>query len=166
MGTARGITVQGQSAYIADEWYGVRVIDVANPRIPRAVGWYATPGYAISVRVAASYLYIADGWGGLSIRPATKISSVVQVQSSNTSTVVGQRVTFTATIAGSAPSSQLPSGNITFADGAQILGITSVTNGHATFSTFRWRTQIRAIFAPQVRVVQPLESLYSFTLTC
>ena len=54
-------------AYVADGWYGLRVVNVANPAKPVEVGFYYTPGYASDVVVAGSYAYVADGWHGLRV---------------------------------------------------------------------------------------------------
>ena len=48
---------------------------------------------------------------------------------------VGQPVTFTATISPAAPEAGTPTGTVTFSEGARALGITTLLNGQAAFST-------------------------------
>ena len=38
-----GVAVVGGYAYIADDWYGLRVVDVSTPADPTEVGFYDTP---------------------------------------------------------------------------------------------------------------------------
>ena len=45
---------------VADEFAGLRVINVANPANPVEVGFYDTPGYAEGVAIAGSTAYVAD----------------------------------------------------------------------------------------------------------
>jgi hypothetical protein len=69
-GWAEGVAVSGTYAYVADNWVGLRVIDVSNPSSPREVGFYDTPGQASGVAVSGvsgSYAYVADWDGGLVI---------------------------------------------------------------------------------------------------
>ncbi len=63
--TACGICVSGQYAYIAD--LGLRIVDISNPRKPRTVACYDTPGVAYNLDLVESLIYIADDWCGLRI---------------------------------------------------------------------------------------------------
>ena len=49
--------------------------------------------------------------------------------------VVGQSVTFTATVTAAAPGSGIPAGTVTFKDGASTIGTGTLSGGVATFST-------------------------------
>ncbi|HAV42926.1 TPA: hypothetical protein DCX15_02785, partial [bacterium] len=51
---------------------GLRIIDVSNPRSPKEIGYYDTPGYASGVYVLGNYTYVADGGSGLWILNFTK----------------------------------------------------------------------------------------------
>lgn len=59
----------------------------------------------------------------------------VHVASSLNPSLQGQAVTFKATARGSVTTSLIPSGTITFKDGAQTLGSASLTSGTASFTT-------------------------------
>jgi hypothetical protein len=62
-------------------------------------------------------------------------TTIVETTSTN-SAVYGQSITFTATVKAMAPATNLPTGTVTFKDGALTLGVVSInTNGTATFST-------------------------------
>ena len=66
-GRALAICVTGDRAYVADDWGGIRVLDVSDPTVPREVGSIATPGQAHGVHVVGDLIYVADAWAGLSI---------------------------------------------------------------------------------------------------
>jgi hypothetical protein len=59
-GTAYGVAVAGNYAYVADYRSGLRVINIANPAAPMQVGFYDTPGYPLGVAVAGCTAYVAD----------------------------------------------------------------------------------------------------------
>jgi len=59
----------------------------------------------------------------------------VHLTSSPNPSTVGQSVTFKATVRGSVTSSPIPSGTITFKDGAKTLGNATLTKGTASFTT-------------------------------
>jgi hypothetical protein len=48
---ALGVAVVGGLAYVADQRFGLRVIDVSNPAVPVEVGSIDTPGEAVGVSV-------------------------------------------------------------------------------------------------------------------
>jgi hypothetical protein len=52
---------------VADEREGLRIIDISNPESPREIGYYDTPGSALSVYVSDCYIYVAAGFAGLTI---------------------------------------------------------------------------------------------------
>ena len=62
----------------------------------------------------------------------TQVTPTITLASTPNPSTFGQSVTFTATLAGS---DTVPSGTVTFKDGAQTLGTGTLTNGIATFST-------------------------------
>ena len=63
-----------------------------------------------------------------------QISSTTEVASSANPSVVGQTVTFTATVNASSGAG-VPTGNVTFSDGVTTLDTTSLSSGQATFTT-------------------------------
>lgn len=82
--------------------------------------------------------------GDTSFNPSTSSALTQVVNKANTTTtlsssanpsVVGQSVTFTATVAVAAPGSGLPAGSVTFKEGATTLGTGTLSGGSATFST-------------------------------
>jgi len=54
-------------AYIANYGWGLRIINVADPRNPHEVGYCSTPGRACDVAVAGGYAYVADWNRGLRV---------------------------------------------------------------------------------------------------
>jgi hypothetical protein len=68
----------------------------------------------------------------LTVNPAP--SSTV-VTSSATPSILGQPVTFTATVSAAPPGSGAPTGAVTFKDGSTTLGTGTLTSGQATFGT-------------------------------
>jgi hypothetical protein len=74
-GMPNDVAVSGSYAYVADNWAGLRVIDVSNPSSPREVGFYDTPGYAYGVAVSGTYAYVADVWEGLRVIDVSNPSS-------------------------------------------------------------------------------------------
>lgn len=68
-GSARGVTVSGNYAYVADhELGGVVIFDISDPASPVLAGSYDTPGLALSIVVEGNYAYVADHeLGGLQV---------------------------------------------------------------------------------------------------
>jgi CSLREA domain-containing protein len=62
-------------------------------------------------------------------------STTTTVSSSMNPSAFGQAVTFTATVSANAPGSDIPTGMVTFLDGAATLGSTSLAGGIATLTT-------------------------------
>jgi hypothetical protein len=76
-------------------------------------------------------------------------STTTNLTSSNTSSVFGQAVTFTATVLPVSPGSGTPTGTVTFMDGTVVLGTVSLCNGVAKFtisSLARGKHSIKAIY--------------------
>ncbi len=66
-GSARGVHVVGNFAYVAVYLSGLEIIDVSNPAAPTFAGTYDTPGSARSVYVLGNFAYVADYGSGLQI---------------------------------------------------------------------------------------------------
>jgi len=62
---AWGVAVSWPYAYLADQAYGVQIMDVSNPAAPQLAGAFATAGEAYGVTAAGSLVYVADLRGGL-----------------------------------------------------------------------------------------------------
>jgi len=61
---AKGLTLEGDLAYVADGRSGLRIIDVSNPAWPVELGGTSTfEGYAKTVVVSEGYAYVADEFG-------------------------------------------------------------------------------------------------------
>ncbi len=66
-GYAKGISLNGDYAYIADRWGGLRVVDINDPLDPYEIGYYVTSGSAIDIAISDDGLiYVAD-WSNLGI---------------------------------------------------------------------------------------------------
>ena len=61
-GSATGVAVSGNYAYVADGWAGLQVIDISNPASPQRVGGYDTRGSVNGVAASGNYAYVADGY--------------------------------------------------------------------------------------------------------
>lgn len=64
--TVQGIDVSGNYAYVANDNYGLRIIDISNKYTPYEVGFYdlgtdTFAGGALKVCVAGNYAYVAGG---------------------------------------------------------------------------------------------------------
>ena len=66
-GSAIGVAVAGDRAYVADGEEGLRVVDVSTPSSPAEVASHATSDFAWGVTVVGDYVYVADYAGGLFI---------------------------------------------------------------------------------------------------
>jgi hypothetical protein len=62
-----GVAVVGSYACIADDYGGLRVVDVSDPARLTQVGFYDTPGQARDVALVGTYAYVADGTSGLRV---------------------------------------------------------------------------------------------------
>jgi hypothetical protein len=63
----RGITIEGDLAYVAAGDSGLRIIDVSDPSTPITIGTLDTPGRAWGVAVAGNTAYVADYDEGLQV---------------------------------------------------------------------------------------------------
>lgn len=64
---ALDIDVVGDYAHVADDWAGYKLIDISNPKAPKLVSSFDTPGYAEGLHATERYVYVAVGDGGLQI---------------------------------------------------------------------------------------------------
>ncbi len=64
---AWGVAVSGTVAYVADDFFGLQVIDVSDPGSPVILGSVDTPGTARGVAVSGAVAYVADGVPGLQV---------------------------------------------------------------------------------------------------
>ncbi len=94
------------------------------------VGMYAITGDLTGLQ-ADNYDFSAVD-GQLTI---SKAATTVALQASISSAAAGQPVTLTATVAGLGQGAGMPSGTVTFKDGATVLGTASLNNGVAVFQS-------------------------------
>lgn len=64
-GFANNVDVNGNFAYVASGFTGLRVVGVSDPKNPQIVGAVDTPGNANDVVVVGNTAYVADGSSGL-----------------------------------------------------------------------------------------------------
>ena len=64
---AQAVAVSGNYVYVADYYYGLKIINVANPHSPSLASSLDTPGMANGVAVSGNYVYVADSDSGLQI---------------------------------------------------------------------------------------------------
>ncbi len=74
-------------------------------------------------------------------------STTTSIGSSANPSVYGQSVTFTATVAATAPGSGIPTGTVTFTDGTTTLGTVTLSGGTASYSTAKLATASHSITA-------------------
>lgn len=63
------VAVAGTTVYVADQFQGVKVIDVSDLNDPRILGGVPLPHVTYGVTVAGAYVYVANGQYGLRILP-------------------------------------------------------------------------------------------------
>jgi hypothetical protein len=64
---AYGVTIVGDTAYVADYQKGLQVIDISNPASPQIIGSVDTPGSANGVTVVGDTAYVVDWDSGLQV---------------------------------------------------------------------------------------------------
>ncbi|MBU8870179.1 MAG: T9SS type A sorting domain-containing protein [Gemmatimonadales bacterium] len=66
-GTSHAVSVSGDCAFVADDTYGLCVIDISFPTNPVSIGVYNTPGVAMGVAVSGDCIFVADYYSGLQV---------------------------------------------------------------------------------------------------
>ena len=61
-GYVNQVALSGNYAYLADDWGGLRIIDVSDPLNPWEVGSYEFDGWAGNVGVSGGYAYVNDAY--------------------------------------------------------------------------------------------------------
>jgi len=77
--SARGVTVVGRYAYVADSSDGLEIIDISDPSNPVEVGQVDDGSLALGVTVVGRYAYVADNTDGLEIIDISDPSNPVEV---------------------------------------------------------------------------------------
>ncbi len=78
-GSAEGIYVSGNYAYVADGESGLQIIDISNPSTPKFIGHCDTPNCANNIYLSGDYAYIADGESGLQIIDISNVFAPILV---------------------------------------------------------------------------------------
>ncbi len=78
-GPAWGVTVSGDTAFMADGDGGLQVIDVSNPQLS-VIGSVETPGNANGVAVIGDTAFVADGDGGLQMIDVSTLSQPSHIE--------------------------------------------------------------------------------------
>lgn len=60
-----GVVLDGDRAYLADGYAGIRIVDVTDPAAPTEVGAFDTQGFAWDVAIRNELAFVADGDYGL-----------------------------------------------------------------------------------------------------
>lgn len=95
IGSGDALVLRDNLAYVADNYRGVRVINVSDPHRPVEVGFYDTPGWTFHLDVAGDIIYAADFAGGLFILRFVPPSTAVIPPSGGTLTSPRDRTTLT-----------------------------------------------------------------------
>ncbi len=83
-GDAYDVAVSGNYAFVANDAFGLHVIDISNPANPGLVGAYNTSGSSYGVAVYGDYAFVADGTTGLQVIDISNPGSPTLVGSYNT----------------------------------------------------------------------------------
>ncbi|MEQ9206746.1 MAG: GC-type dockerin domain-anchored protein [Phycisphaerales bacterium] len=78
-----GVCVEGDRAYVIDQFTGLHIVDVSNPASPSLLGSYNAPGQEAELAVVGDRAYVANGFSGLHILDVSDPSSVVLLGTSD-----------------------------------------------------------------------------------
>ncbi len=106
------------------------------------VATYTTTPFQLSVGGGQSITAVYSGDPDFTSSTSSAVSQTVNEDATTTSvvsltgpSVYGQPVTFTATVAASAPGSGTPTGTVTFSRGSTVVGTATLSGGSASFTT-------------------------------
>jgi hypothetical protein len=91
-----------------------------------------------ALAVGAHSITASFSGGGVSAplsQPVNRANTTTTLASNATPSTFGQAVTFTATVSAVAPGAGMPTGSVTFKDGATTLGTVALVGGHTSFTT-------------------------------
>jgi hypothetical protein len=83
-GLANAVAVDGDHAFIADETYGLQIIDISDPTTPLLLDNVDTPGYARGLAVAGNHVFVADEYQGLQVIDITDPTGGLLIGAYNT----------------------------------------------------------------------------------
>ena len=61
------IKIDGDYAYIADQVYGIPVVNISNPSFPVVVSTYNTPGNSTGIFISGEYAYVCEYSGVIQV---------------------------------------------------------------------------------------------------
>ncbi len=99
-----------------------------------SISTLAVGAHAITVVYGGDTNFLTSP-SGILTQTVKQAATTSSLSSSANSSVLGQAVTFTATIAPVSPGSGTPTGTVSFDDGSTVLGTVTLTNGTASFTT-------------------------------
>lgn len=76
---ARGVTRDGDVAWVAAGTHGVIAVNVADPAVPQRLGMIDTDGDAERVRILGSQAYVADGDAGMQVLDVSNPAAPAQI---------------------------------------------------------------------------------------
>jgi hypothetical protein len=94
----------------------------------------AVGGHTITVSYGGDTDFTASSSSALS-QTVNQDGTASTVSSSNNPSIIGQSVTFTATVTANSPGAGTPTGSVSFLDGTSVLASVPLNNGSAAFST-------------------------------
>jgi hypothetical protein len=78
-GDARDVAVEGNYAYVADRYSGLRIMDISDPTNPALAGVYNTSGIAYGVTIDGDYAYVSDDDEGVKVIDISDPTNPIQV---------------------------------------------------------------------------------------
>ena len=66
-GNAAHVTVAGNHAYMSDQYFGLKILDITDPANPALTGSYTPSNSVNGMAVSGNYAYVANGTNGLVI---------------------------------------------------------------------------------------------------
>ena len=79
------IHVAGSYASLADDWAGIKIIDISDPSSPRVVGELDTPGNAERITVSGNLAFVADGEAGMRVVDVSHPDAPQEISAHDTS---------------------------------------------------------------------------------
>ena len=79
MWSPQDIIAEGDYAFVASQGFGLRVVDISDPELPREVGSYDPSGSCFALDLVDEYVYLADNDSGLTVIDVSDPESPVPI---------------------------------------------------------------------------------------
>lgn len=79
-----GLDIEGQLAYLAEDYWGLYILNISNPYLIQAYDYVNTPGNATDVLVEGPLAYVADGPSGIHVVDVSDPNDISILGSCNT----------------------------------------------------------------------------------